>query len=71
MIVFINIIAVSLFIFIIWWFWLSSPKTYKSGTEQSSNQVIDVIVENGVYTPSRIEVSQGQVLTLRLSSQRC
>lgn len=60
MILLVNIIAVVLFVFIIWWFWLSSPRAQKSASE-----VIDVIVENGVYNPSRIEVSQGQALTLR------
>ena len=70
MIIFINMIAVSLFVFIIWWFWLSSPKTYKLTTEKSAkekldSEVIDVIVDNGVYTPSRIEVNRGQALTMR------
>jgi len=75
MIIFINIIATSLFVFIIWWFWLSSPKVYKLGTEKSDakkldleksdSETIDVIVDNGVYTPSHIEVNQGQALTLR------
>ena len=65
MIIFINMIAVSLFVFIIWWFWLSSPKTYKSATQTSTSEVVDIIVDNGVYTPSRIEVNRGQALTMR------
>lgn len=60
MILLVNAIAVLLFVFIIWWFWLSSAPIQKSAGE-----VIDIIVENGVYNPSRIEVSQGQALTLR------
>ena len=60
MIIAINLVAVSLFIFIIWWFWLSS-----SHLEKANSEIIDIIVDNGVYTPSRIEVSQGQALTMR------
>lgn len=60
MIIIINIIAVLLFGFIIWWFWLSSPSTQKT-----DSAVIDVVVDNGVYTPSSIEVSLGNPLTLR------
>jgi len=60
MIMVINIVAVLLFGFIIWWFWLSSPQTQKS-----SSELIDVTVDNGVYTPSRIKVNQGKPLILR------
>ena len=60
MIMLVNIIGVLLFVFIIWWFWMSSPRA-----QQSTSDVIDVVVDNGVYTPARIEVSQGQPLTLR------
>ena len=59
MILLINIVAILLFIFIIWWFWLSSPRVQKSDAG-----VIDIIVDNGVYTPANIEVKQGQNLTL-------
>ena len=60
MIILVNLIAGLLFIFIIWWFWLSTPRS-----EKITSDVVEVIVENGVYAPSRIEVNQGQALKLR------
>jgi plastocyanin domain-containing protein len=60
MILLVNIVAITLFVFIIWWFWLSSPRIQKSDAE-----LIDIIVDNGVYRPSNIQVKQNQNLTLR------
>ena len=45
---------------IVWWFWLSKPKT-----QRATRGVIDVTVEGGVYAPARIEVAAGQPVTLR------
>ena len=59
MILLVNIVAIFLFVFIVWWFWLSSPRAQKSDAE-----VIDILVSNGVYSPANIEVKQGQKLTL-------
>jgi plastocyanin domain-containing protein len=56
----INIAGVLLIALIIWWFWLSKPKAIKQ-----TSDVIDVLVDNGVYTPAHIEVAQGKPLTLR------
>ncbi|MGD8926723.1 MAG: cupredoxin domain-containing protein [Thioalkalispiraceae bacterium] len=60
MILLVNSIASVLLLFIIWWFWLSSPRAQKSGAD-----VIDITVDNGVYSPSIIEVRKGQNLTMR------
>lgn len=60
MILLTNIIGLLLFVFVIWWFWFSTPRVQKV-----NSKIIDVIVDNGVYTPSPIEVKQGQELTLR------
>ena len=57
----INITGFVLIITIIWWFWLSKPKA-KSFV---GNQVIDIVVEDGVYTPARIEVPRSKTITLR------
>ena len=59
MITFINISGLLLIGLIIWWFWIAKPKsrTAKQGS-------IEIIVENGVYTPSRIETSVGQTIRL-------
>lgn len=46
---------------IIWWFWLSQPKTFAA----AGDAPVDVLVENGVYTPARIEAISGKPITLR------
>ncbi len=46
---------------IIYWFWLSKPGAQKAEGETA----IDVIVDNGVYDPARIEVPAGKTVTLR------
>jgi plastocyanin domain-containing protein len=45
---------------IVWWFWLSKPRA-----QAASAGPIDIVVDNGVYTPSRIEVPAGKPVTLR------
>ena len=56
----VNVAGLVLAGLIVWWFWLSKPKT-----QRVASGVIDVIVEGGVYTPARIEVAAGQPVTLR------
>jgi plastocyanin domain-containing protein len=56
-----NIIGILVIAFIIWWFWLAKPKAKPT----AQNDIVEVIVENGVYSPSIIEASKGQPLTLR------
>lgn len=55
-----NLFALSMIAAIIWWFWLSKPGLQKS----SPNGSIDIVVENGVYTPAQIEVTRGAKVTL-------
>ena len=45
---------------IVWWFWLSSPKTVHAMIDQ----VIEIRVEGGAYQPAAIETSAGKPLTL-------
>lgn len=46
---------------IVRWFWLSRPRARRvSGTGP-----IEIIVDNGVYTPARIEVPAGRPAVLR------
>lgn len=57
----INLGGLLLIVLIVWWFWLSRPQARRvSGTGP-----IEIIVDNGVYTPARIEVPAGQPATLR------
>lgn len=58
--VLVNLSGLVLIGFIVYWFWLSKPNT-----AMVANGVISIVVDNGVYTPSRIEVATGQVVTLR------
>jgi plastocyanin domain-containing protein len=46
---------------IVWWFWLSKPKLQRV----AGNEPIEIIVDDGVYTPARIEVPLGERVTLR------
>lgn len=55
-----NVFALSMIAAIIWWFWLSKPGLQRS----TPNGSIDIVVENGVYTPAQIEVMQGEQITL-------
>lgn len=55
----INLLALGLIGFIVWWFWLAKPRHVQVG-----QKMIDVIVDAGVYTPASIEVKQGQTVVL-------
>ncbi len=46
---------------IVWWFWLSRPKARRAEIERP----IEIVVDDGVYSPARIEVPIGQPVTLR------
>ena len=55
----VNLAGLVLIALIIWWFWIKKPQALKV----SSNE-IDIVVENGVYTPSRIEIKSGESVKL-------
>jgi len=55
-----NVFTLCLVVFIVWWFWLSKPKPTRAQAG-----VVEILVDNGVYTPARIEVPAGQPVTLR------
>lgn len=46
---------------IVWWFGLSRPKAQRA----ASAGPLEVLVDNGVYTPASIEVTAGKPVTLR------
>jgi plastocyanin domain-containing protein len=56
---FINSIALLLIGLIIYWFWLSKPETHKT-----SEKKINITVDDGVYTPARIEIEADKPVTL-------
>jgi plastocyanin domain-containing protein len=57
----VNFAGLALIGMIVWWFWLSKPKLRKAAV----NEPIEIVVDNGVYTPARIEVPLGKPVTLR------
>ena len=59
----INIAGVVFIALIIWWFWLARKKTQRVNTAEP----IDIIVDNGVYSPAVINAQQGETLQLRFT----
>ena len=57
----INLAGIAVMALIVWWFWLSRPQAKRA----SGAGPIEIIVDNGVYTPARIEVPVGKPVTLR------
>ena len=57
----VNFAGFILLALIVWWFWGSRP----AARRVAGSGPIGIIVENGVYTPARIEVAAGAPLTLR------
>lgn len=57
----VNTGAIASIVLIVWWFWLSKPKA----RSESGAKPIEVLVDSGVYTPSRIEVPVGRPIILR------
>ena len=57
----INLAGVAVIGLIVWWFWRSHPKIQRV----TDAGPIEILVENGVYTPARIEVPAGKTATLR------
>lgn len=55
----INLTGLALIAFIIWWFWL-----YKSKEVATESDEITIVVDNGVYQPSRIKLSADSDTTL-------
>lgn len=59
-VVLVNMAGIVLIGLIAGWFWWSRPAARRADAEP-----ITIIVAEGVYTPSRIEVAQGRPVTLR------
>lgn len=56
----INIAGLLLIALIVWWFWLYTPNAAANSAEE-----LVVLVNNGVYQPSRIKLTANQATTLR------
>jgi plastocyanin domain-containing protein len=58
----VNLGGVALIGLIVWWFWLAGSSTK---VLTSLGRPVEITVEDGVYTPARIEVPVGKPVTLR------
>jgi len=56
----VNLAGLGLMAAIVWWFWLARP-----GTTRRSEGTVEIVVDDGVYNPSRIEAPLNQPITLR------
>lgn len=56
----VNLAGLGLIGLIVWWFWLSQPRA-----RQVNEDAIDILVDNGTYSPSVIEVRPGHKVRLR------
>jgi len=57
----INILGLALIALIVWWFWLYKP----AQAVDSSIENITIVVNDGVYQPSRIKIAAGKKTTLQ------
>lgn len=55
----VNAVALTLIIFVIWWFFGSRPKAFMAGSHP-----IKILVENGVYEPSHIKIPAEKTVKL-------
>jgi len=46
---------------IVWWFWISKPRA----RSETGTKPIEIVVDQGAYSPSRIEVPVGRPIILR------
>jgi len=56
----INLLGLLLIALIVWWFWIYKPKAVSADRD-----TMTIIVANGTYEPSRIQLPAGQSTTLR------
>jgi len=58
----INIVGIIFILLIIWWFWIYQPETH-----EVDNGKVEIIVENGVYSPADISISKRKLITLNFT----
>lgn len=56
----VNLAGIALIVFVVRWFWLSRPKA-----RRIDQDVVDIVVDGGTYSPPRIEVETGKEVSLR------
>lgn len=62
----INVVGIGLILFVVWWFWLSKVSIYTVKAEGTkADNIIEILIKDGVYTPAYIELGVNQLVTLR------
>jgi plastocyanin domain-containing protein len=64
MIIALNVVFIVLIVLVVYWFWLYKPSKAKV---VNKGGVIDVVVDNGIYTPASVQTNTGQRLRLRFT----
>ncbi len=57
----INLVGLFIIAFIVWWFWIFK----KQSEAHVEGNLLDIVVDSGVYEPSVIHVKAGEPVTLR------
>ncbi len=57
----VNVAGLALMAFIVWWFWLWTPRK----AARAEQGVVTITVDDGVYDPAWIEARRGEAITLR------
>lgn len=66
MTIIINVIGLGLIGLVVWWFWLYKPNNHISKLANiKTGNIIEVLVKDGVYTPTYIYVEPNHPITLR------
>ena len=60
----INLAGITLIAVIVWWFWI-----YKSASVSMQEGVIEVLVKDGVYQPSKIKIPANKGATISFKRQ--
>lgn len=61
MTIIINVLGIGLICLVIWWFWIYKPKI----SVISGENVIEILVKDGVYVPPYIQIPLNTPVTLR------
>lgn len=65
MVVVLNVVFVIAIVFIAYWFWWYKPSTKADVTNRGD--IIDIKVDNGVYTPASVKAAVGDTVRLRFT----
>lgn len=65
----VDLIGLAVILFIVWWFWLYKPRVKAGQIEAGHGEPVEIVLKDGTYNPTRIEMSAGQSVVLRFIRQ--